>query len=133
MDLFHITIANLFLVFKNKLVRQMILANIIVLLEKLHIHGIYHGDLHLNNIMVKGNIINFNNLSEEEFFETENYKYYLIDFGKSGRFKNMDDYHIYRDYDNILGHLLDIVDENPKDEGLKDLVKTMKVHMKKFD
>jgi len=45
----------------------------------------------------------------------------------------MNYYHIYRDYDNILSHLLDLVDENPEDKGLEDLVKTMKVHMKKFD
>jgi len=32
-----------------------------------------------------------------------------------------------------LGHLLDLCEENPEDNGLKDLVKTMKVHMKKFD
>lgn len=133
MSVFDITIANFLLIFKNSLIRQMILANIIVLLEKLHIHGIYHGDLHLNNIMVKGNFINTSKMSEEEFFKSEKYEYFLIDFGKSGKFEKMDDYHIYRDYDNILGHLLEMVNENPEDKGLKDLVETMKVHMKKFD
>jgi len=131
MNSLDMTVANLFLKYKSDVVRQMILANIIVLLEKLHIHGIYHGDLHLNNIMVKGKRRKSKN--EEEEYNLKEYKYYFIDFGKSGKFERMDDFHIYRDYDNILGHLLDLVDENPKDEGLHNIVKTMKVHIKKFE
>ena len=139
MDLVHITAANMFLKYKTPIVRQMILANIIVLLEKLHIRGIYHGDLHLHNIMIRHNTIikhngeNSGEETEEENYELKEFEYLFIDFGKGGKFERMDDPHIYRDYDQILGHLLDLCDENPDDTGLTDIVKTMKIHMKRFD
>jgi len=83
MELFHTTVASLFLRYKTDLVRQMILANVIVLLEKLHIYGIYHGDLHLNNIMVKGKRNKIKNKDEEEQYNSKDFRYYFIDFGKS--------------------------------------------------
>lgn len=133
MELFHETVLNLLFHFQSSSVKQIILANILVILEKLHIYGIYHGDLHLNNIMVKGDKIDDDFKNEEDEFNAQNYKFYFIDFGKGGKFQRMDDEHIYKDYFEIFSHLDDIAHENPDDEGLMEIFKTMKTHMKRFD
>lgn len=135
MENFDTTIANLLIAYKSDYIRNIILANLLSLIDKLHLYNIYHGDLHLNNIMVKiNNKINApGNHSEEELYNLKNYKYYLIDFGKSGKIKDDKLKRIYKDYDDILAHLIDLSDEYPDDEGFKNLVHVMQTHMKKFD
>ena len=53
MDLYTLTCRQLLLMYNNIIDKQKILAHIVTLIDKLHRHGIYHGDLHLDNIMVK--------------------------------------------------------------------------------
>jgi serine/threonine protein kinase len=133
MEIFQVTIANLLLQYKSDVVRNIILANVIAMLDKLHYHGFYHGDAHLNNFMVKEEKIEKGNYTEEEKYNLKNYKYYFIDFGKSGKLKDMGDPNIEKDYKEVYDHLLDLVDENSEDIGLKNLSDVMLTHIKKFD
>ena len=115
MDLYKITAKQMLLMHDSIVEKQKILAYIVTLVDKLHRYGIYHGDLHLDNIMVS----------------TDN-KYYFIDFGKGGRFTNMNDPHIKEDYIDISAHIQDLIDEYP-DNNFTELYDTMKIYMGKFD
>lgn len=119
MELYTLTVKQLLLTKPDIKDKQNILANIITLIDKLHRYGIYHGDLHLDNIMV--NQLDDNNI-----------EYYFIDFGKGGRFSSMDDPRLYEDYLEISAHIQDLIDEYPSD-NFDELYNTMKIYMKKFD
>ena len=116
MNKLHCTVANLFTAYKSDVERTLILANILMILQKLHSNGFYHGDLHLNNIMIEGK------------------DYYFIDFGMSGRLTNLDlDLDLkrkYKDYTDILDHLLDLQDEDP---SMENTVRVMKIHMEALE
>jgi len=132
------TAANLLIKYKSDIVRNQIFSHIISLVDKMHLYGIIHGDLHLNNIMVKGDdSIDedecIREKTEEECFEMKNYTFYLIDFGKGKKVKNIMDPGIINDFSDIQGHIMDLVDEYPEDKGLKNIAKCMKIYMKKFD
>ncbi len=118
------TVAQLLSKYEDK---NLILDNILVLIDRLHRYGIYHGDLHLDNIMVKPTKENINH----EVYSDEDWEYKFIDFGKGGTFQSMDNDHIEEDYAAIKDHLHDLMDEHP-DTGFKELFKRMKVQMKKF-
>lgn len=133
MEIFQVTVANLLLQYKSDTIRNIILANVISMLDKLHYHGFYHGDAHLNNFMVKENKIEDEKYTEEERYKLKNYQYYFIDFGKSGKLIDMSDVNIEKDYKEVYDHLLDLVDENPNDYGIKNLSDVMLTHIKKFD
>lgn len=125
------TIANLLAEYTTDAVRSLILANIVMILDKLHLHGLYHGDLHLNNIMVKENNKNIDrNLHELEIYNLTRYSYYFIDFGMSGELNEKTQKYIYKDYSDVYDHLLDLQDE---DASFNNVVEIMKIHMKKFD
>lgn len=126
MKLYKMTVRELLLLF-NFEGKQKILANVIVLMDKLHNHGIYHGDLHLDNIMV--DIIN-NNI--EKNYNDDNFKYYFIDFGKGGQFNDINDPHIKDDYVDVSSHVQDLIDEYP-DQDFDKLYEVIKIYMKKFD
>lgn len=122
MDLYKMTAKQMLLLHNDIKDKQNILAHIITLVDKLHRHGIYHGDLHLDNIMV-GPVYNDNKQKN---------KYYFIDFGKGGRFTNMSDPNIYKDYLEIAAHIQDLIDEYPNN-NFDELYNTMKIYMEKFD
>lgn len=124
MELYKMTVLQLLLKFKSISDRQKVLANIITLTDKLHRYGIYHGDLHLDNIMVVNRTDNSETLN--------NYEYYFIDFGKGGNFISMNDPHIKDDYIEISSHIQDLIHEYPG-ENFEELYETMKIYMKKFD
>jgi len=123
MDLYEMTARQLLLKYTDITDRQKILANIVTLLDKLHRLGIYHGDLHLDNIMIREN-----NASSK--YTDSNYVYSFIDFGKGGRFDRMDSQRIHNDYIEIAAHIQDLADEYP---GFDELYETMKIYMKKFE
>ena len=106
------TAANLFTVYKTDAERMLILANILVILNKLHSNGFYHGDLHLNNIMTKG------------------IDYYFIDFGMSGRLTSLTLNKRYKDYADIYDHLLELQDDDP---SMENITKIMKIHMESLE
>ena len=115
MDKLDYTTANLFTVYKSDAERTLILANILAILHKLHSNGFYHGDLHLNNIMVKGK------------------DYCFIDFGMSGKLdmnSDLDSKKKYKDCGDIYDHLLELQDEDP---SLENTVKIMKIHMENLE
>ncbi len=128
------TIANLFLQYKSLAVRNLILSNVLLLIEKLHSNGFYHGDLHLNNMMVKskcdGEVMS--DTSELEFYTLQNYKYYFIDFGKSGEIGDGGYYKdcseigdgYYKDYSEVLDHLCELYEQ---DHTLNPIVEIMKI------
>lgn len=133
MELYEMTVKQLLFEFKDDEVRQKILANVIAMLDKLHLKGIYHGDLHLDNIMVKSSSNSKQTKNPLELYNSRDYKYYFIDFGLSGRLYVMDDEHIKNDYSDISAHLRDLIDENPSDPGFIKLYEIFKIHKKKFD
>ena len=126
MELYKMTAKQLLLLYKDITDKQKILANIITLLDKLHRHGIYHGDLHLDNIMIKSLLAN------EDRYNDSNYEYYFIDFGKGGTFTTMSDMNIKNDYIEIAAHIQDMINEYPNN-NFDQLYDTMKIYMKKFD
>lgn len=65
-----------------------ILYETISLLQKLHILGYYHGDLHLGNIMVDYEDIGEKIDNESERYRMRKHKFYLIDFGLSNYIPN---------------------------------------------
>ena len=125
MNLYKMTTKQLLLMYDNIVDKQKILAHIITLIDKLHRYGIYHGDLHLDNIMVKI-------LHNKEKYHDYNYDYFFIDFGKGGPFTSMNDPHIHDDYIEIAAHIQDLIDEYPEN-NFEELYETMKIYMKKFD
>jgi tRNA A-37 threonylcarbamoyl transferase component Bud32 len=125
------TVANLFNMYQTNTVRNLILANIIMILDKLHLHKLYHGDLHLNNIMVKQHKkIVEKNIDELELYNLSSYSYYFIDFGMSGKLNEKTMKYTYKDYSDIYDHLQELQDEDP---SFDNTVEIMKIHMKKFD
>lgn len=78
------------------------------LVKKLHKKGFYHGDTHLNNFMVTK--------------RGKNYKYYFIDFGRSGKLDGDKEF-IRQDYISIYMDLNNIKD-NIKDGKKKDIIET---------
>ena len=122
------TIANLFLQYKSLAVRNLILSNILFLIERLHSKGFYHGDLHLNNIMVKAKGFDkVGEMNELEFYMIQNYTYYFIDFGKAG---TMDTFCYYKDYSEVYDHLYELSEE---DSSLKPILETMRIYMNNLD
>ncbi len=126
MELYRMTVRQLLLLYNNIADKQKILANIITVIDKLHKYGIYHGDLHLDNIMIKSK-----SLSKTKYNDLD-YEYYFIDFGKGGVFTSMNDLHIQNDYIEIASHIQDLIDEYP-DNNFDELYETMKIYMKKFE
>ena len=116
MDLYDVTVRQLLTETVDINVHANILAYVLALVDKLHRHGIYHGDLHLDNVMVNKKLN----------------KYQFIDLGKGGTFTNMDDIHIQDDYIEIASHIQDMTFEYP-DHKFDKLYETMKIHLTKFD
>ena len=56
-------------------------------MNKMHQAGYYHGDLHLKNIMAKDQILEGDQDKMADYY-AHNYRYYLIDFGLSGKLPN---------------------------------------------
>ncbi len=133
MDLYEMTVKQLLLEFKTDAVRNKILAHVVSMVDKLHIKGIFHGDLHLDNIMVKSTNKTKHTEDESKLYDEREYKYYFIDFGNGGTFNTMDDIHVEDDYIEISAHLRDLIDEYPEDTGFVRLYEIMKIYMKKFD
>lgn len=136
MSLFEMTAEQMLLKYKSDHIRNIILVNIISLVDRLHTNGIYHGDLHLNNIMVQSqkppSPLRGDVLTEKMEYDSHDYKFYFIDFGKSGLFSSMDDQHIEDDFIEVSAHLQDMIDEYPHDKGFEKLYKVMKEYMKRF-
>ena len=130
------TLANLFLLYKSDNVRKKILHEMLFLIQTLHSHNFYHGDLHLNNIMVK--VGNFDidveeNNDEDELYELYHYKYYFIDFGMGGILNGKEsenERRKYRDYSYAYDHLQDLEEEDPT---LENTVQIMREFMEKFE
>lgn len=124
MEVYKMTARQLLFEYENK---DQILDNVLVLVSKLHDRGIYHGDLHLDNIMVKPRkeTVNSGKYVDDEW------EYRFIDFGKGKRFTSMDDYHIEEDFSAIKDHVRDLMDENPN-RGFESLYQKMKIQMKRF-
>ena len=123
MDLYEMTIEQLLFKYTALEDRIFIIRKVLELVEKLHSHGIYHGDLHLNNIMVE---------KLDPFENTlDNYLFYFIDFGK-GYYILGDSSKIINDYSDIGAHLQDLMDEYPSDHSFEQLYKIVSEKMKKY-
>jgi tRNA A-37 threonylcarbamoyl transferase component Bud32 len=77
-------------------------AEITTLIGKLHEIGIYHGDLHVGNIMGKSNDHDIESDGAElMLFAGKRYRWYLIDFGEGGYLKDSSFNLIKADYDKF--------------------------------
>ena len=127
------TVANLFLLYKSDFVRNKILQSILYLIRELHSHNFYHGDLHLNNIMVKVRNFNINfeedEINEDKLYDLYDYKYYFIDFGMGGVL-NGNERKRYKDYSYAYDHLQELEDEDPT---LGSAIQIMREFMEKFE
>lgn len=90
MPMMQITIKRLLEIYNTIDLRLRILGNAIGLIQKLHDNGIYHGDTHLNNIMVNRDpdYEYDKDINLQQDFEEANYSYKFIDFGRSGYIKD---------------------------------------------
>ncbi len=115
MEALNQTAFDLILRYKDPKVHLSIIDECFSLLKRIHSYGYAHGDSHLNNFMVKYSRENMVK-SLEESDPVKSYKalapkYFLIDFGYSGRIDDVltarEDYikiyiHLNRHYENTL-------------------------------
>ncbi|HMP29452.1 MAG TPA: hypothetical protein PKD85_07620 [Saprospiraceae bacterium] len=111
MEKLEIDVETLLTKYKSLEVIHLIFANITNVIDKLHLNGIYHGDLHLQNIMaISTGDTKYDEKDENELvlFTKKGYRFYLIDFGEGGYLK----YHpklIKGDYEALQDHFVDIL------------------------
>lgn len=125
MTMYQITARQLLLAYTDPEIRNRILDSIISLVQSLHANGMYHGDLHLDNIMINSKKI-LPVLDEMINYENSEYKFYFIDFGTGG-FMVHDNERILEDYMAIYDHINDLMYERPNDN-----FKTLYDRMKKY-
>lgn len=106
--------------------KHLILTNVLIIIDKLHLYGIYHGDLNLGNIMVK-----LVSGTENQKYSENKYKYYLIDFGESGTFTNVLDPNVLNDWKIFNGSILDLVNDF-YDENFKNILDTINIYIQRF-
>lgn len=135
------TVSDLILQYKTITVRKMIINKIISLLDKLHKAGFYHGDAHLNNIMVTYDTDVYLEgykkypKNEKQRYTYIDYKFYFIDMGQSGYlegdieeinfFKKYDFTKVYTDIDDSIDD-----DETGKLENMKSILDEITEHIK---
>ena len=131
MEVFDQTVKQLLMEFKSDIVRNKILNEVLVLIDRLHLNGIYHGDLHWDNIMVRvGNRI-FDGADEDRLYEDRDYSFFLIDLGQAGYIQSKEDMRL--DYQILIDHLVDLYYEDEADPGLYRLVQMLERQITKFD
>jgi hypothetical protein len=131
-------------------VKQLILANIMTLIGKLHLHKIYHGDTHFGNILVVAEGEASSSFKRnpqrplrdvtvdggEEFVDyvRKGYRFYLIDFGEGGRLSGQTDdiQKIKQDYSGLEMGLYDLLTENYT-PSLRNVYDTLTVFLRRFD
>jgi len=124
------TVRNLLLEYNNDIVRHMIIGTCIGLLHRLHLSGYYHGDSHLNNIMVTYDQDDYDDAieedREEDKYKTVGYKFYFIDLGDAGSLSGDDTLkhaQIQGDYIKVATSLHVLVDEGVESiKSLEELV-----------
>lgn len=97
MEKLNIDVGTLLVESKSLAVKHLILASILSLLGKLHLHNIYHGDVHFGNIMAISEdecptykpdptmkSLETNGGEESLAYAIKRYRFYLIDFGEGG-------------------------------------------------
>ena len=112
------TVASLLYRYTLFEIRKVILEQCVVLVAKIHSLGYYHGDIHLKNIMVdydpsKKVLARDYNM---ESFDLMNYRFYLIDFGLSGKLpKNFKERaaRILADYNSLVLRFEELVEIEP--------------------
>ena len=113
---------------------ERILRNIIItclgMIRSLHFFGFYHGDTHLNNFMVNFESDDAQDAEEEndeiEKYEIYDYKYYFIDFGRSGIFSqhaHEKRSQILEDYRKLASDLQNIIDTEKNEKRKRILEK----------
>lgn len=148
MEKLNTNVGTLFVEFESLAVKHLILASIMSLIGKLHLHNIYHGDVHFGNIMaisgdpsptykpnpnIRGLV---ENGSEESFaYALKRYKFYFIDFGQGGYLKGdreVDVESIRFDYVRLDESLYDLLNDcyTP---ALRNVYDTLELFMTKFD
>jgi tRNA A-37 threonylcarbamoyl transferase component Bud32 len=75
------TVAKLLKEYKSVEVRTSIILEVLLLLAKMHEHGIYHGDSHTENFMVRSQSPVEYTRDEKKRYRKVKYKFFAIDFG----------------------------------------------------
>ncbi len=110
------TVRNLMKKYSHPKILHDIVITCLALIQSLHIHDFYHGDSHLNNFMVNFSANDAQEAEKEgekDKYEIYNYKYYFIDFGKSGKLPsnpNTRKTRIIEDYRKVASDLQKLAD-----------------------
>lgn len=135
------TVSDLILQYQTITVRKMIINRIISLLDKLHQAGFYHGDAHLNNIMVDYDTDVYLEgykkypKNEKQRYTYIDYKFYFIDMGRSGYLEGeMEEINFFKKYDfqkvyNDINHSIED-DETGKLENMESILDVITEHIK---
>lgn len=114
------TISDLIYEYKTLTVRTIIISRILSLLKTLHFNGFFHGDSHLNNIMVDYSTDSYKKAAsiypnnELKRYEKIGYKYYFIDMGRSGRLDEDSQQEIKQDFIKVYTDLSHLVEDDMK-------------------
>jgi tRNA A-37 threonylcarbamoyl transferase component Bud32 len=131
MEVFDQTVKQLLIKFKSDFVRTKILSEVLALVDLLHQHGIYHGDLHWDNIMVRVGNQTPHREDESGLYADLDYSFFLIDLGQAGYIQSKED--MRQDYQILIDHLVDLYYEDESDPGLYRLVQMLERQITKFD
>lgn len=114
------TVSDLLYEYRTITVRTVIISEVLSLLKTLHSEGFYHGDSHLNNIMVDYNSDNYKKSigeypnNELKRYKRVGYKYYFIDMGRSGILNKDNQQEIKQDFIKVYTDLKHLVEDDMK-------------------
>lgn len=138
--------------YKSLAVKQLIVANIMALIGKLHVHQISHGDVHFGNILTVAGEKSGIAVESHSFLpiigaDTDNqdvetiaylrqgYRFYLIDFGEASRLSGImsqDLLSIRSDYNRFGGSLYDLLNDYYSSE-MRNVYETVLTITKQFE
>ena len=139
--------------YKSLAVKQLIVANIMAMIGKLHVHQISHGDVHFGNILTvagekKSGIAveshsflpiigqdTDNQDAEMTAYLRQGYRFYLIDFGEASRLSGVmseDLQRIRKDY-NRFGVILKDLLNNYYSPAMRNVYETVLTITKQFE
>lgn len=137
MGALHLPVRKLIMQYTDIGVRLIILGTILGMIQKLHLNNIYHGDTHLNNIMVHfdQNADIEEDMTEKEKYKEYNYRYLFIDMGRSGYISEAEDKKdvIREDYVKLTTDINNLYDNNTSDSGLKLILEFLESFLKNFN
>lgn len=140
MEKLDIELGDLLVKYESLEVKNLIMASALSLIQRLHNEGAYHGDTHLNNIMVVAGGSPFINdpkrplpphdpNSEVARYKAQGYRFYFIDFGESECLVQPTLPIVKRDYTLLEGAIYDLLHDFPG-EALRSIYDSLVITIK---